>query len=69
VATAGAAVEEITVTGALATDIVLATMSDKWSYRENILSAIASDNKITITASGSYVSGDKINYAVLRIVV
>jgi len=69
VATAGAAVEEITVTGALATDIVLATMSVNGTTVKNILSAIASDNKITITASGDYASGDKINYAVLRIAV
>jgi hypothetical protein len=68
-ATPGDAVEVITVTGALATDVVIATMSVNGATVKNILSAIASADAVTITASGNYVAGDKINYAVLRAAV
>lgn len=61
--------EFIAVTGALATDVVLATFSvNGGSPKLTIVSAVAAASPagITVTASGTYTAGDKINYALLR---
>jgi predicted RecA/RadA family phage recombinase len=61
--------ELISVTGILATDVVLATMSvNGGSPKVNIVSAVAqaSPAGIVVTADGTFTTGDKINYAVLR---
>lgn len=64
-----AAAEFIPVTGILATDVVVCTLSvNGGSPALYILSAIAAASPagITVTASGTFSSGDKINYLVLR---
>lgn len=64
-----AAAEFIPVTGILATDVVLATLhTNTGSPQLYIISATAAASPagITITASGAFTAGDKINYAVLR---
>lgn len=61
--------ELITIDGALATDIALATFQvNGGSPSLTIVSAVpaASPEGITVTASGTFTSGDKINYALLR---
>lgn len=64
-----AAAEFIPVTGILATDVVVCTLSvNSGSPSLYILSAIAAASPagITVTASGTFAAGDKINYLVLR---
>jgi predicted RecA/RadA family phage recombinase len=64
-----AAAEFIPVTGILATDVVLCTLSvNGGSPQLYIISAVAAASPagITVTASGTFTAGDKINYAVLR---
>ncbi len=64
-----ATTEFIAITGVVATDVVLATMSvNGGSPQLNIVSAVAAASPagITITADGTFSSGDAINYAVLR---
>lgn len=64
-----AAAEFIPVTGILATDVVVCTLSvNSGSPSLYILSAIAAESPagITVTASGTFAAGDKINYLVLR---
>jgi hypothetical protein len=61
--------ELISVTGILATDVVLATMSvNGGSPKVSIVSAVAqaSPAGVVVTADGTFTAGDKINYAVLR---
>lgn len=61
--------EVISITGALATDIALCTFQvNGGSPKLTIVSAIpqASPAGIVVTASGTFTSGDKINYALLR---
>lgn len=67
-----AAAEFIPVTGILATDVVVCTLSvNSGSPSLYILSAIAAASPagITVTASGTFAAGDKINYLVLRAAV
>jgi predicted RecA/RadA family phage recombinase len=67
-----AASEFISVTGCLATDIVLATLHTNTGSPDLYIigaTAAASPAGITITASGTFTAGDKINYAVLRAAV
>lgn len=64
-----AAAEFIPVTGILDTDVVVCTLSvNSGSPSLYILSAIAAASPagITVTASGTFAAGDKINYLVLR---
>jgi len=64
-----AAAEFIPVTGILATDVVICTLSvNGGSPSLYILSAIAAASPagITVTASGTFTAGDAINYCVLR---
>lgn len=64
-----AAAEFIPVTGILATDIIVCTLSvNGGSPQVYVLSAIASASPagITVTASGVFTAGDKINYIVYR---
>lgn len=61
--------EFIALSGCLATDVVIAIMhTNGGSPAVSIVSAVASASPagITITASGTFTTGDKINYAVLR---
>jgi hypothetical protein len=67
-----AATEFISITGCLATDIVLASLhTNTGSPDLYIIGAVAAASPagITITASGTFTAGDKINYAVLRAAV
>jgi len=67
-----AAAEFIAVDGCLATDVVLASLhTNTGSPDLYIISAVsaASPAGITITASGVFTAGDKINYTVLRAAV
>lgn len=64
-----AASEFIAITGCLATDVVLASLhTNTGSPDLYIIGAVAAASPagITITASGVFTAGDKINYAVLR---
>lgn len=64
-----AAAEFIAIAGCLATDIVLASLhTNTGSPDLYVIGAVAAASPagITITASGTYTAGDKINYAVLR---
>lgn len=61
--------EVISITGTLATDVALATFQvNGGSPKLTIVSAVpsASPAGITVTASGTYTAGDKIQYALLR---
>lgn len=61
--------ELIAITGCLATDIALCTFQvNGGSPKLTIVSAVpaASPEGITVTASGTFTTGDKINYALLR---
>jgi predicted RecA/RadA family phage recombinase len=61
--------EFIAITGALATDVVLATMQvNGGSPTVSIVSAIAAASPagITVTVDGTFTAGDKISYALLR---
>lgn len=61
--------EFVSITGLLATDVVLATLSvNGGSPKLAIASAVAqaSPSGITVTVDGTFTSGDKINYTVLR---
>lgn len=61
--------ELISITGCLATDVALCTFQvNGGSPKLTIVSAVpaASPAGITITASGTFTAGDKINYALLR---
>lgn len=67
-----AATEFIAITGCLATDVVLASLHTNTGSPDLYIigaAAAASPAGITITASGTFTAGDKINYAVLRAVV
>jgi predicted RecA/RadA family phage recombinase len=64
-----AASEFIPVTGILATDVVLCTLSvNGGSPKLSIVSAVAAESPagITVTASGTFTAADAINYCVLR---
>jgi predicted RecA/RadA family phage recombinase len=64
-----AAAEVIPVTGILDTDIVVCSMhTNGGTPKLNIISAVpsASGACVTVTADGTFTSGDKINYTVLR---
>lgn len=64
-----AAEEFISVPGILATDVVLVTISVNGGSPDlYIISAIAAASPagITVTASGTFTAGDKLNYLVLR---
>jgi predicted RecA/RadA family phage recombinase len=64
-----AAEEFIPVTGILATDVVICTMhTNGGSPSLNIIKAVAAASPagVTVTADGTFSTGDKINYTVLR---
>jgi predicted RecA/RadA family phage recombinase len=64
-----AATEFIGVTGIAATDVVLCTLHTNGGSPDLYIisaTAAASPAGITVTASGTFTAGDKINYAVLR---
>lgn len=62
----GAASEDITVTGAAATDIVSATLRQKGATPRTILTALAATDKITLTFSGDPSTDHKVDYVVFR---
>ena len=64
-----AASEDITVTGALATDLVLATLHTKGSSPVTLLTAVAAADKITITFSADPSTDHVLTYAVLRAIL
>jgi predicted RecA/RadA family phage recombinase len=65
----GDATETITVTGAVAGDIVVATLSQVGSTPRTILTAITGTDAVTVTLSGDPAADHKIDYAVLRAVI
>ena len=59
--------EDITVTGATASDIAIASMQvNGGSPKLSIVSVVPATGKITVTADGTFTAGDKIAYTVLR---
>lgn len=59
---------DITVAGAVATDIVVATMHTVGASPVTLKNALAATGKITLTFSGAPSTDHKVNYIVLRAV-
>lgn len=62
----GAASEDITVTGALGTDIVLVSLQAKGATPRTILTALPAADKITLEFSGDPAADHVVSYIVLR---
>jgi hypothetical protein len=62
----GSATEAITVTGVLATDLVLATLHTAGATPRTIVTAVASADTVTITFSGDPSTDHVVTYTVLR---
>lgn len=66
--TGGAAAEDVTVTGALATDIAFAVIEDNGTNNVTLLQTAADADKITLTFSADPGNDAVVNYQVLRAV-
>lgn len=62
----GAATEDITIAGVLATDQVLATMRVRGAAPVTILAAVTAADKITLTFSANPAADHSISYLILR---
>lgn len=62
----GAAAEDFTVTGALASDIAIVVLKVKGAAPQTILTAVAATDKITVTFSGDPSNDHVISYMILR---
>lgn len=62
----GAAAEAITVTGAVATDVVIATINTVGAVPRTIASAVAGANTVTITFDGDPAADHVVNLLVVR---
>jgi hypothetical protein len=64
--TGGAAAEDITVTGALATDLAVCTLHTKGATPRVIVTALAATDKVTVTFDGDPSTDHVVTYTVLR---
>lgn len=64
----GDATESITVTGAVAGDVVLVTVGTVGATPRTVTSAIATTDAVTVTMSGDPSTDHVLNYAVIRVV-
>jgi hypothetical protein len=62
----GAAAEDITVTGALATDLAVCTLHTKGATPRVIVTALAAADKVTVTFDGDPSTDHVVTYTVLR---
>lgn len=62
----GAAAEDITLTGALATDVVVVTLHTAGATPRTIASAVTATDKATVTFSGDPSTDHLVNYIVTR---
>lgn len=64
--TGGAAAEDVTLAGVLATDVVMATLDTEGATPKTLVSAKAAAGKITVTFSGDPSTDHVVQYAILR---
>ncbi len=64
----GAAAEDVTVTGALSTDIAFAVIEDNGTNNVTLLQTLADNDKLTLTFSADPGNDAVVNYQVLRAV-